>query len=1402
MKLILFIGILFLSFFGSSQNLTYRVSGKISNSDTKKMEAGVTVSFTSNGKVLASVVTPSNGKYDLKADGPMGGSYQVVYSKSGFVTKKVGFNAAKMTEEDIPAGIEFPLPTLDMELFTERPTADFSFLNTEPVAIFFWDEAKLMLSYDKEASAKTKKKIEDLLAATAAPAGPSPDELKYQAAVKAGEGLLAQKKYEEALEKYEEASTIKPKEAIPLAKIAEIDKILKAQQAQQSANAQLETEYKNLISAADNLRDQKKYIEAISKYNEAIKKKDEAYPKGEVTKLNTLIADQKAKEGQFESLKKEGMSLANSKKWNDAKTKLESALAIKADPAITVKIKEIEAEIAKESADKAKNEKYNAVMTEAEGLLSSGKLVEAKAKFTEAAALEPSQALPKQKIKDVTDLIANQAANAAKKAKVDKLISEGTTLMAKNDLAAAKLKFEEVLKEEAGNSVATTKIQEINVKLDAQKGQADKDAQFEALKKEGMTLATSKKYPEAKAKLEQAIAIKADPTISQKIIEIDNLIKANQSQAAVEEEFKKIMSEASVLENSKKYDEAIAKYKEASSKKPTETLPKSKITELEKLKIAQAKEEANKGQAEKDAQFEVLKKEGLSLFTSKKYSEAKSKLEQALTVKADAAINLKIQEIDKLLKDSENQASLEEEYKKILTEAAALETAKDYDGAIAKYKAASLKKPAEALPKSKIIEIEKLKKAAESQNQAESQKNALYDKNIAGGNKNVTEKKYELALIDYQSALSAKPNDNIAQSKISEVKQILDDISKANAQNNDLKKSIEKLMLDADRLFKQEKYLDAKSIYEKVLTLESDNQVSIKQIAECDRLEKDKGEKQGDNEYKKLVSAADKKFNEKNYLKAKEYYERAVGIRSTDPYPKQKLAEIEALLNPKPVTKVEETKTIASSGSNLDPEKLQPLGIPYTKDIIDAKDELKKAEIAREVARNKELNSGIQNVNDRSGELQIEKHEEHLKTTKGVDDFNTGIEKENISKDAGHQDVIELNKKVSKEQSDKTDQSNLFEDKDHLQIQDKMDLVIQENDAEYVKKDAVFVNKGDFLKKEKDDFATLNDNESIRYDEKNVDSKQNIINVEHKIIDKQVDDKESRTAVEDRIESTVNKTIQKNDELNNTETGEILNSKTQLHDAEKKMGDKVENDMLNSNDISVDLTAIKHKVQESTDQSIENKTESSNKAISDVVDLNKILASEQSSNDASLLNSNEMLKKANKTLNDDVNEEYNKEMIKYLASKNNLDNKLDKIDQSNSTSNDKLIEHNGNIKDMTTTLSDEHGKQLEEQNDKNLSAQQSIHDKQNTVNAEKPVIANSLGKEYPEGVSQESFTQNDENGLMKAIITRRVVVVGGKGDIYVRTQTLSTITYSKNGSPSSERVWQKETQGPNLEKHY
>jgi hypothetical protein len=85
---------------------------------------------------------------------------------------------------------------------------------------------------------------------------------------------------------------------------------------------------------------------------------------------------------------------------------------------------------------------------------------------------------------------------------------------------------------------------------------------------------------------------------------------------------------------------------------------------------------------------------------------------------------------------------------------------------------------------------------------------------------------------------------------------------------------------------------------------------------------------------------------------------------------------------------------------------------------------------------------------------------------------------------------------------------------------------------------------------------------------------------------------------------------------------------------------------------------------------------------------------------------------------------------------------------------------------------------------------------------EKVIVANTLGTEYPEGVSQEVFQSKDVNGILESIITRRIVVIQGKGDVYVKTQRLESITYSKNGSSTTEFIWQKETQPAGLERHY
>ena len=71
-------------------------------------------------------------------------------------------------------------------------------------------------------------------------------------------------------------------------------------------------------------------------------------------------------------------------------------------------------------------------------------------------------------------------------------------------------------------------------------------------------------------------------------------------------------------------------------------------------------------------------------------------------------------------------------------------------------------------------------------------------------------------------------------------------------------------------------------------------------------------------------------------------------------------------------------------------------------------------------------------------------------------------------------------------------------------------------------------------------------------------------------------------------------------------------------------------------------------------------------------------------------------------------------------------------------------------------------------------------------------ISQEIASYYPEGMAIEAISGKDKDGII-CEIDRRVLVINGFADIYSKFKSTSGVYYLKNGLPSSDYIWEKET---------
>jgi len=1248
---------------------------------------------------------------------------------------------------------------------------------------------------------------------------------KIQVLLDEAEALKPENKWADVIIKYEKALALDEERAditgmLDAAKASK--KAREAQQSQEANSAQIQV----LLDQAIALKTDNKWKEVIQKYDQALaidnERKDVSDLLAAAKVSKTAYEVQLAKEetdAQIQVLLTEAEALKPDNKWTEVIQKYEKAIDLDGERTDVSELLTAAKE-SKNTWDAAQSQEqqeaeFNAIVAEADAAFGKENWETARDKYLAAKAIFGDKEHVITRISDANAKLASLQTKADNSAKIQTLVDEAEVLKPDNKWAEIIQKYDQALaidEERKDISDLLVAAKESKKEWEAAQSQGQ---EFDNLKQAGNELLAQEKWNEAKTKYNAALEINTDA-------EIDASLAIIQEKLAAESEYNAKMAVAEGFAKDAKYEQAIASFQEALNSKVEDAIAKSRIKDMQQEIDALAQAE------NKNANYDKAMSLGKSAFETKDYAaavkafddalieipndteatrlknEAKTKIQGLLAeegkyngfiesalAKYDEAITAgnsiaklkeakvifesaqnirpeaslpqrKIVDIDNLLRKIEEEAASDNEaaktnklYQDQLDLASVAAQNNNYENAINYLKEAQKIKPEEDFPAKGIEKFQAIIDSAADQKDLAANYNAAIQKaDLAFDNK-----EYEKALASYNLALTLKESDTYAKDRLDETQQILDNILKAKRANESIKEQFNQLIAEGDKLFNSEEYAKAISVYEKAIRIEEDDKYAKKQIKLSIEKAKAQAEKTKDLSYNQFIFSADKYFKSEEYNNAKNEYERALSIKRTEQYPKSQLAKIEAINN----------ANIKAQG------KVGYLGEPTNISILEGAALLQKGQIQREQIKQ---NAVANRLNKFEGEEE----------ERSLNDYGERVAFEN---------EVEFIQ-------DKRGQSNLSEIETKRQIANEVDEQLFE-----LEKDAAEMSrfkKGD-LSRTSQELVLANDD----FDQENADYR-----ALHKDAIEEIKEIENNRNIMNDTESAHNnvkvtatsKQLVEISSQNNSyvDVSEEYNSVVEMQDeailAEIRVAESMsEKDIIQKQlkeDIIVYEAELQRKLSEEASEVHQEQIKIDEQLTSAQ---NQFIDAQEGKDDARLL--------AVEKLKEIDQERLNQNEIKSNEKSNRTEEIYLEVEEIKTLQTEKNIQ---NVKDLTIVEEDvknrltAYGEASQKREDEKVIEKQetqkyvdSLENNSITINE---TVANTIGDDYPEGVSQENYVREDSQGIPIKIVTRRIVVTDGRGEVYIRTQTSSGLTYSKNGGAITEQNWINDTENANLEKYY
>lgn len=366
-------------------------------------------------------------------------------------------------------------------------------------------------------------------------------------------------------------------------------------------------------------------------------------------------------------------------------------------------------------------------------------------------------------------------------------------------------------------------------------------------------------------------------------------------------------------------DNAKAQYNLALNLKPGKSYPKE---QLKKIAITQKKELAIQA-----AHYKELIQQADILFARKQFDSSRNLFTEALTIRPnDPYPQKKLQEIEKALLRQAAQAKEEAQYHELVASGNQFFDSHDWELSIQKFQMALRLKPAEVYPKTKIATIRKILADSAKQRKIDEQ----FTQQIQLGSELRNAKQWTDAKKAYAKAQSLKPSNPVPGRAIAAIDSILQQI--ANQKKIDF--AYRKAFSRGDSLLAIKSYQPALKAFQEAASLkpsETDPKQKIQVINQA--LAAIARQKQIDETYAKTIQKADSLLSGKDYESALTDYKTALKLKQNENYPKEKIGEINAILQR--LAKERELlykKTISAADASF-----------QAKDFQDALSEYKKA---------------------------------------------------------------------------------------------------------------------------------------------------------------------------------------------------------------------------------------------------------------------------------------------------------------------------------------------------------------------------------------------------------------------------------------------------------------------------